>query len=71
MTGLRAALLPADARLAAAGRVLESAMTFSDRPPGTAFWYENSNGLAEIAVKRGARMHSVWRSGAPSRSSLE
>ena len=53
MTGLRAAMLPADARLAAAGRVLESATTFSDRPPGTAFWYENSNGLAEIAVNRG------------------
>jgi S-adenosylmethionine hydrolase len=53
LTGLRAAMLPAGARLAAAGRVLESATTFSDRPPGTAFWYENSNGLAEIAVNRG------------------
>jgi S-adenosylmethionine hydrolase len=37
----------------AAGRVLERAGTFSDRPPGTAFWYENSNGLVEIAVNRG------------------
>jgi S-adenosyl-L-methionine hydrolase (adenosine-forming) len=46
MTGLRA-------RLAAAGRVLERATTFSDRPPGTAFWYENSNGLVEIAVNQG------------------
>jgi S-adenosylmethionine hydrolase len=53
MTGLRAAMLPAGARLAAAGRMLEGATTFSDRPPGTAFWYENSNGLAEIAVNRG------------------
>jgi S-adenosylmethionine hydrolase len=26
---------------------------FSDRQPGTAFWYENSNGLAEIAVNQG------------------
>jgi len=33
--------------------VLERAVTFSDRPPGTAFWYENSNGLAEIAVNQG------------------
>lgn len=33
--------------------VLERAGTFSDRPPGTAFWYENSNGLAEIAVNQG------------------
>ncbi|WP_136619153.1 MULTISPECIES: SAM hydrolase/SAM-dependent halogenase family protein [Mesorhizobium] len=53
MTGLRAAKLPAGARLAAADRLLEAATTFSDRPPGTAFWYENSNGLAEIAVNQG------------------
>jgi len=33
--------------------VLERARTFSDRPTGAAFWYENSNGLAEIAVNRG------------------
>jgi len=53
MTGLRAAMLPPDARLLAADRVLERASTFSDRPPGVAFWYENSNGLAEIAVNQG------------------
>ena len=34
MTGLRAAMLPPNARLAAAGRVLERARTFSDRPAG-------------------------------------
>ena len=28
-------------------------MTFSDRPPSEAFWYENSNGLVEIAVNQG------------------
>jgi S-adenosyl-L-methionine hydrolase (adenosine-forming) len=53
MTGLRAAVLPTNARLIAAARVLERARTFSDRPPGEAFWYENSNGLAEIAVNQG------------------
>jgi len=53
MTGLRAAMLPPNARLALAGCVLERARTFSDRPSGTAFWYENSNGLAEIAVNQG------------------
>ena len=53
MTGLRAVMLPRDARLVAAGRVLQRAETFSDRPPGVAFWYENSNGLAEIAVNQG------------------
>jgi S-adenosylmethionine hydrolase len=53
MTSVRAAMLPSEARLAAAGRVLERARTFSDLPPGAAFWYENSNGLAEIAVNLG------------------
>jgi S-adenosylmethionine hydrolase len=53
MTGLRAAMLPPNARLTVAGRVLERARTFSNRSPGAAFWYENSNGLAEIAVNQG------------------
>ena len=53
MTGLRAALVPDGARLAAAGRVLVRRRTFSDVPAGKAFWYENSNGLAEIALNAG------------------
>jgi S-adenosylmethionine hydrolase len=52
MTGLRAAMLPPAARLAASDRVLERARTFGDLPQGAAFWYENSNGLAEIAVNQ-------------------
>ena len=46
-------MMPDNARLAVAGHVFERARTFSDRPPGTAFWYENSNGLVEIAVNQG------------------
>ncbi len=53
ITGLRAAALPPGARLVAGARAFERARTFSDRPQGEAFWYENSNGLAEIAVNRG------------------
>jgi S-adenosyl-L-methionine hydrolase (adenosine-forming) len=53
MTGLRAAVLPHGTRLSASGRVLERARTFSDVPEGDAFWYENSNGLVEIAVSAG------------------
>ena len=53
MTGLRAAGLAADARLRAAGRTLARARTFAEVPPGTGLWYENANGLAEIAVNRG------------------
>ena len=53
MTGVRATTMPADVRLVAAGRVLERARTFSDLPVSTPFWYENSNGLVEIAVNEG------------------
>ena len=53
MTGLRAALLADGARVSVRGRVLRRARTFSDVPEGDAFWYENSNGLAEIAVNSG------------------
>jgi S-adenosylmethionine hydrolase len=37
----------------ASHRATGSERTFCDRPPGAAFWYENSNGLAEIAVNQG------------------
>ena len=53
MTGLRAAVLADKTYLRVSGRVLPRARTFSDVPAGTAFWYENSNGLAEIAVNAG------------------
>ncbi|MEE9140720.1 MAG: SAM-dependent chlorinase/fluorinase [Alphaproteobacteria bacterium] len=53
MTGLRAGTLAEGTELEAAGRRLGRARTFSDQPAGAAFWYENANGLAEIAVTRG------------------
>lgn len=53
LTGLRAAHLPLAGRLAVEDRVLVRARTFSDLLSGEAFWYENSNGLAEIAVNQG------------------
>jgi hypothetical protein len=58
MTGLRGALLPTHARIVAARRSLGLAPTFSSVPSGEAFWYINSNGLAEIAVN-GARADAV------------
>jgi S-adenosyl-L-methionine hydrolase (adenosine-forming) len=54
LTGLRAAMVPSRARLVAGGRVLHRAGTFSEVPPGEALWYENANGLVEIAVNRGS-----------------
>ena len=53
MTGLRAAKLASKTRLAVGGQVLARARTFFDVPEGAAFWYENANGLAEIAVNGG------------------
>jgi S-adenosylmethionine hydrolase len=53
MTGLRATAVPAAARLVAGGCRLARAGTFSDVSPGDAFWYENANGLVEIAVNQG------------------
>ena len=53
MTGLRADRLPQDATIAAGARRFARLRTFSDAEPGGAFWYENANGLAEIAVNQG------------------
>lgn len=53
MTGLRAQQLEASTRLEVAGQTLNRARIFADVPPGSAFWYENANGLAEIAVNQG------------------
>ncbi len=54
MTGLRGSALTARATLILGdkSRVIHAA-TFSAMPEGDAFWYENSNGLVEIAVNRG------------------
>jgi S-adenosylmethionine hydrolase len=53
MTGFRASVLPENAVLSVSGRRLPRARTFSDVAPGGGFWYDNANGLAEIAVNRG------------------
>jgi len=36
------------------GESVGRARVFSDVPEGQAFWYENSQGLVEIAVNRGS-----------------
>ena len=53
LTGLRGDRVPPEARIVAGGRALARARTFSAVPAGAAFWYVNSNGLAEIAVNGG------------------
>lgn len=52
MTGMRASSLPPSARIGFCGHVLKKARIYEDVSEGEAFWYENSNGLAEIAVRR-------------------
>jgi len=53
LTGLRGSCLPDTSLLAAVGRHIARAPTFSAVPQGQAFWYVNSNGLIEIAVNAG------------------
>ena len=53
-TGLRAGHRPPGRALRAAGREIPHTRVFAEAPPGTAFWYENSSGLIEIAVNRGS-----------------
>ncbi len=51
--GLRASEMRADQYLRVHHHTLKPARTFSDVGVGEPFWYENSNGLVEIAVNRG------------------
>jgi S-adenosyl-L-methionine hydrolase (adenosine-forming) len=52
MTGLRAARAPRDALLALGERRLRYARVFSEAVGAAPFWYENSQGLVEIAMNR-------------------
>jgi S-adenosylmethionine hydrolase len=54
MTGLRAARLAGGTELEVAGRRIARARTFADVPAGAPLWYENANGLAEIALNGGS-----------------
>ncbi len=53
MTGLRSAHVAPDATLKVMGKSLRRLKTFADAAPGEGFWYENANGLVEIAVNEG------------------
>lgn len=53
MTGIRADALPSGTVLEVKGSRVTKGRTFSDKPTGQPFWYENANGLAEIAVNQG------------------
>ena len=52
MTGMRVSMLKSGVRLSVDGHSLPRASTFSNVPIGECFWYENSNGLIEIAANQ-------------------
>jgi S-adenosyl-L-methionine hydrolase (adenosine-forming) len=54
LTGLRAGNLSRSAKIEVGVDQLAYARVFADVPAGQAFWYENSAGLAEIAVACGS-----------------
>jgi hypothetical protein len=58
-TGIRAAEASSGWRLEAGGSAVPYARVFSDVPQGTAFWYENSIGLVEIAVNGGSAARTL------------
>lgn len=53
LTGLRHAHLASDQTLSVAGLTMPRLRTFADAEPGSAFCYENSLGLVEIALNQG------------------
>jgi S-adenosylmethionine hydrolase len=55
MTGVRASTVdPRTTRLFCAEILIPHGSTFGEVPPGDPLWYENSNGLVEIAVNQGS-----------------
>jgi S-adenosylmethionine hydrolase len=53
MTGIRVASVSPAAQARIGTRLLPRATTFCEVSPGMPFWYENANGLMEIAVNQG------------------
>jgi S-adenosylmethionine hydrolase len=53
VSGLRAASVPPSAAIMAGDMTFSFARTFVEVPKGQPFWYENADGLVEIAVNSG------------------
>lgn len=53
-TGLRARIVGPDVVLRANDRCFLPVRTFGEAQPGAAIWYENSSGLAELAINQGS-----------------
>jgi S-adenosylmethionine hydrolase len=59
MTGLRAANLAVGQSLRVAGHHVPYGRTFGQHAAGALFWYENANGLAEIAINQGSAQEAL------------
>ncbi|WP_428610398.1 SAM hydrolase/SAM-dependent halogenase family protein [Sedimenticola sp.] len=59
VTGLAAGNLPKEQVLLVNGHQLPYAETFCSVPKGMVFWYENANGLVEIAANQGSAKASL------------
>jgi len=59
MTGLRAGMLAHDAVVEVAGHELAHSRTFNDAGRGVCFWYENANGLIEIACNQASAANNL------------
>jgi len=57
MTGLRLSAVAPEAVLHVTGRDVRHARVFGDARPGEPFWYGNSLGLVEIALRDGSSMN--------------
>lgn len=62
MSGLRAEHFSTETKFVLSDTRISHARTFAEVPSGSPFWYENSQGLVEIAVNQGAASQSLqWR----------
>lgn len=54
ITGRRASTIAKASEIEFKGGIVAGASTFSDVPVGSLFWYENANGLIELAINQGS-----------------
>jgi S-adenosylmethionine hydrolase len=59
ITGLRASSITTASTIEVEGKECEFRRTFGEAEHGTPFWYENSNGLVEIALAEGHAVHEI------------